>query len=254
MLKIFVGFQPAAGQNRIGDADGGGASELRSDIELIIFLQKAVVNGVENIVLMVLPIFLRQLSGDLFQLVGKALFAGNLVFLFQRRRNRVLMLRAVLPKKRAAGIVSASRVGNIKDIPDFRSVAGSVDERNPFSAAPDIPAHFFVPDLIPGAGRRVGALGIDHELFMVRVFVEPRGGFQKIRPAFVTGGNLRRRAVGHLCQSLHITRHFENPPFGLLGKKRTARRLLFESVSPIMLIILAIVQARYPLRRIGVPL
>lgn len=38
MLKIFVGFHPAAGQNRIGDADGCGASELRSDVELIIFL------------------------------------------------------------------------------------------------------------------------------------------------------------------------------------------------------------------------
>ncbi|WP_242822064.1 hypothetical protein [Ethanoligenens harbinense] len=38
MLKVFVGFQSAAGQNRIGDADGCGASELRSDVELIIFL------------------------------------------------------------------------------------------------------------------------------------------------------------------------------------------------------------------------
>ena len=38
MLKVFVGFQPAAGQNRVGDADGCGASELHSDVELIIFL------------------------------------------------------------------------------------------------------------------------------------------------------------------------------------------------------------------------
>ena len=38
MLKVFVRFQPAAGQNRVGDADGCGASELRSDVEFIIFL------------------------------------------------------------------------------------------------------------------------------------------------------------------------------------------------------------------------
>ncbi|WP_233452782.1 hypothetical protein [Caproicibacter fermentans] len=38
MLKVFVGFQPAAGQNRVSDADRGGISELRSDVELIIFL------------------------------------------------------------------------------------------------------------------------------------------------------------------------------------------------------------------------
>ncbi|WP_233452781.1 hypothetical protein [Caproicibacter fermentans] len=181
----------------------------------------------KNIVLMLLPIFVCQLSGDLLQLIGKTFFAGNLVFLFQRRRNRVLMFRAVLPKVRAAGIFPAARIGNIKDVPDSRPVAGCVDERNPFAAAPDVPAHFFVPDLITGAGHRVGALGVDHELLMVRILVEPRGCPQKIRPAFMTGGDLRRRAVGHLRQSLHITRHIEIPPSSVLDKKRTARRLLF---------------------------
>ena len=38
MLKVFVGIEAAAGQNRVSDADGSGASELRSDVELIIFL------------------------------------------------------------------------------------------------------------------------------------------------------------------------------------------------------------------------
>jgi hypothetical protein len=174
---------------------------------------------VKNVVLMLLPIFVRQLSGDLFQLVGKALFVGNLVFLFQCRRNHVFIFRMVLPKERAAGIVSASRVGNIEDIPDSRPVAGGVNERDPPAAAPDVPAHFFIPKLISGAGRSVGALGVNHELFVIRILVEPRGGFQKIRPTFVTGGDLRRRVVGHLCQSLHVTRHIESPPFGLSDKK-----------------------------------
>jgi len=150
MLKVFVGVEVAAGQNRVGDADGSGASELRSDVKLIIFLQKAAVNDVEDVVLVFLPIFVCQLSGDLLQLVGKALLAGSLVFLFQYRRNRVLMLRTVLPKERTAGIVPASRVGNIKDVPDSRPVAGIVDERDSPAAAPDIPAHFIVPDLISG--------------------------------------------------------------------------------------------------------
>jgi len=65
VIKVFVRFQPAAGQNRVGDADGCGASELSSDVELIIFLQKAAVNDVDNVVLVFLPIFVRQLSGDL---------------------------------------------------------------------------------------------------------------------------------------------------------------------------------------------
>ncbi|UZT81656.1 hypothetical protein [Caproicibacterium sp. BJN0003] len=166
---------------------------------------------------MLLPIFVRQLSGDLLQLVGKTFFAGNDVLLFQRRRNRILMLRAVLPKVWTAGIFPATRVGNIEDIPDSRLVAGCVDEGDPFSAAPDVPAHFFVPDLITGTGRRVGALGVDHKLFVVRVFVEPRGGFQKIRPAFVTGSDLCRRVVGHLRQNLHITRHSKKSSFRCHG-------------------------------------
>ncbi|MCH3972818.1 MAG: hypothetical protein LKE53_08685 [Oscillospiraceae bacterium] len=168
---------------------------------------------------MILPILLCHLSGDLLQLIGKALFAGNPIFLLQRRRNCVLMLRAILPKVRPAGILPAARIGNIKDVPNSRPVAGSVDEGDSLAAAPDITAHFFVPKLISGAGRRVGALGVDHELLMVWVFIEPRGGFQKIRPALVTGGDLRCRMVGHLCQSLHITRHSENPPSSVLGKK-----------------------------------
>ena len=38
MLKVFVGFQPAAGHEGESDADGGGVSELYSDVEIIIFL------------------------------------------------------------------------------------------------------------------------------------------------------------------------------------------------------------------------
>ncbi|MCI1991107.1 MAG: hypothetical protein LKJ59_07210 [Oscillospiraceae bacterium] len=177
---------------------------------------------------MLLPIFVRQLSGDLLQLIGKAFFTGNLIFPFQYRRNRVPMLRAVLPKVRTAGIVPTASVGDIKDVPDSRPVAGDVDEGDPLAAASDISAHFFIPKLIPGAGRRVRALGENHELFVIRIFVKPRGGFEKIRPAFMTGGDLRRRAVGHLRQSLHITWHIEILPFGLSDKKKQPEGCLFD--------------------------
>ena len=82
MLKVFVGVEAAAGQDRVGDTDRGGVSELCSDVELIIFLQKAAVNDVEDVVLMLLPISIRQLSGDLLQLIGKTFFAGDFIFLF----------------------------------------------------------------------------------------------------------------------------------------------------------------------------
>jgi hypothetical protein len=230
MLKVFIGVEAAAGQNCVGDADSCGASELSSDVELIIFLQKAAVNSVKNVVLMFLPIFVRQLSGDLLQLVGKTFFTGNLILPFQRCRNRVLMLRAVLPKVRTAGIVPTSRVGNIKDVPDSRPVAGSVDERDPPASAPDIPAHFFVPDLITGAGRRIGPLGENHELFVIRIFVEPRSGFQKIHPAFMTGGNLRRRFLRDLLAGLQFCRHIFTTPSCYSNEfyNKTQHKLIFQ--------------------------
>ncbi|MCI1965519.1 MAG: hypothetical protein LKJ17_05230 [Oscillospiraceae bacterium] len=111
-----------------------------------------------------------------------------------------------------AGIFPASCVGNIKDIPDSRLVAGGVDECDSLTAVPDIPAHFFVPKLIPGAGRRVWALGKNHELFVVRIFVEPRSGFQEIRPAFMTGGDLLCDFLRDLLAGLQFCRHTFTTP------------------------------------------
>jgi hypothetical protein len=126
---------------------------------------------VEDVILMLMPIFICYLRGDLLQLASKALFAGNRILLFQSRRNRILMLREVLPKERAAGIFPAARVGNIKDVPNPRLVARGINERDSLGAAPDITAHFIVPDLIIGAGHRVRTLGINHELFVVRILI-----------------------------------------------------------------------------------
>lgn len=117
MLKVFVRFQPAAGQEGIGDTDGGGVSELHPDVELIIPFQKGTVNDVENIPLVFLPVFCGKLGGNPFQLMDKALFAGNLKAVFQRHRHYFLVfLRAVLPEEGTAGVCPLTGVGNVKDI------------------------------------------------------------------------------------------------------------------------------------------
>ena len=51
-------------ESQRSDADGGGVSELRSDVELIILLQKAAVNDAEDVLLVIVPIFRRKLGGD----------------------------------------------------------------------------------------------------------------------------------------------------------------------------------------------
>ena len=47
---------------------------------------------------------------------------------------------------------------------------------NPFGAGPDPPAHFIIPQLHFRAGRRVGTLGKNEELFVKGVFIEPGSG------------------------------------------------------------------------------
>ena len=98
-------------------------------------------------------------------------------------------------------------VGDVEDVAQAGRVAGDVDEGNAAAAVPDIAAHAPVPDAVLRAGRRVGPLGEDHELFAVRVFIEPRGGAQKRRVLLVAAGDLLRRPVGKLRIRLYCCRH-----------------------------------------------
>ena len=79
MVEVGFRFQSAAGHKRVGDADRCGASESHSDVELIILLQKTIVNDVEDVALVLPPILISKLGRNLFKLIGKAMFAGNLI-------------------------------------------------------------------------------------------------------------------------------------------------------------------------------
>ena len=57
-----------AGHQSVSDTDGGCCLELYSDVKLIIFLQKGAVNDIEEVLLMLRPVFLSQFSGYLGEL------------------------------------------------------------------------------------------------------------------------------------------------------------------------------------------
>ena len=63
----------SSGHHLKSDADGGGCLELHSDVILIIFLQKGTVNDIEEVLLMLRPVFLSQFSGYLSELSGKVI-------------------------------------------------------------------------------------------------------------------------------------------------------------------------------------
>ncbi len=73
MLKVIFRFQPAAGQERVGNADCGGVSECHAYVEIIIPLQKGTVNDAENILLMGIPVFTCKVGGNIFQLFLNAM-------------------------------------------------------------------------------------------------------------------------------------------------------------------------------------
>lgn len=98
MLEAVVRFKPAAGHERVGDADGGGALEGRSYVELIIPVKKGIVNDGEDIPLIVPPVFLRKLRRDALKLVREPSFSVHTVAAFQHGAYRVRVFRPVFPQ------------------------------------------------------------------------------------------------------------------------------------------------------------
>jgi hypothetical protein len=171
MLKIVLRLQAAAGHKSVGSADGGGVSELRSDVEVIILFQKAAVNDVKQFPLMVLPILRRQRGSDLLQLLSKTILAGSAKPLLQGGGNCLLMFRAVLPQPGTAGIFPLAGVRYIKHIADTVLLPAGVHQGDTLGPPHDIPAHLLIPEVVIGAGGGIRPLGVNEQLVTERVFI-----------------------------------------------------------------------------------
>ena len=191
-------LQPAAGQQGIGGADDGGIPERGSDVEIIIFFQKRPVNDAEDVEPIVVPIRIHKLRDDGFKLLRKTVFSGNIEAALQGGGHGVAVFVPVRPKIGAAGLRTGAGVGYVEDVLEFRIVAAGVDEGDALAPASDEAAHGPVPELIVRAGSGLRALGVDHELLMVGVLVEPRRRVEEARPRLQTGRELSCRLVGQL--------------------------------------------------------
>ena len=182
MDEGFLRVQPATGQKGVSGADQGGVSERNADVEVIVPLQEGTVNDTENVPLIGIPVFIRQTSGDSFQLFRKGVRARNIVAVLQCGGNGGIVLLPILPEVWSAGVFPAAGVGYIKHIADLCLVSAGVNERDSPAAPADVTPHGPVPEVIFGTGRGVWPLGIDHELLMVGVLIQPSGGGEKCRP------------------------------------------------------------------------
>lgn len=113
VVEVAFRLQSTAGHQSVSDADGGCCLELYSDVKLIIFLQKGTVNDIEEVLLMLRPVFLSQFSGYLGELSGKVI-TGNIIGALKHDLHRIQMALLQLPQPGSAGMFTGSGVGNIK--------------------------------------------------------------------------------------------------------------------------------------------
>ena len=197
MLEILLRIQPTSGHQGVGDADGGGRLELDFDVEIIVLLQERTVNDVAEVLLMLVPILTRQLSGHIGKLLGE-IITGNAIVALQHGRHRPDVLFFQLPQPGRPGMFTGASVRNIEHIAQPGSVTGIVHQGDTLGAAPHIPAHFLVPQVILGTGCGVRALSINHHLLMERIFVKTAGGNEKGCPFLPAAHKPVRYLLGHL--------------------------------------------------------
>ena len=197
VLEVAFRLQTAAGHQGVGNTDGGRRFELDCDVEIIVLLQKRTVNDIAEVLLMLVPILTGQLSGHINKLLGK-IVTGNAVVALQHGRHRPDVLFLHLPQPGGTGMFTGPGVGNIEHIAQPGSVAGIVYQGNTLGATAHIPAHFLIPQVVLGAGGGVRALGVNHHLFMERIFVEAGGSREKGRPFLPAAHKPGRYLLGHL--------------------------------------------------------
>ena len=144
VLEVAFRLQTAAGHQCVGNTDGGRRFELYSDVEIIVLLQERAVNDVAKVLLMLVPILTRQLSGHIGELLGE-IVTGNAVVALQHGRHRPDVLFLQLPQPGGAGMFTGPSVGNIKHIAQAGLVAGIIYQGDTLGTAAHIPAHFFIP-------------------------------------------------------------------------------------------------------------
>ena len=197
MLEILLRIQPTSGHQGVGDADGGGGLKLDFDVEIIVLLQKRTVNDIAEVLLMLVPILTGQLSGHINKLLGK-IVTGNAVVALQHGRHRPDVLFLQLPQPGGTGMFTGAGIGNIEHIAQARLVAGIVHQGNTLGATAHIPAHFFIPQVILGAGGGIRALGVNHHLLMERVLIKASGSGKKSRPFLPAAHKLGCHLISHL--------------------------------------------------------
>ena len=200
MVKVTIGVLRTPGQEGVDNADGRCISEGRSDVVLIIPHQIAFINDVDDLLGVFVPILSSKGSCRILNLTFQAgILGGNTESPLQCSLYAGNVLILHLPKVKRAGGLPGSGIRYIKDIANSGLIATVVNQCNALRATLHIAAHGVVPQIILGAGCCIRPLSMDHQLLMVRIFVEPSCGAQERSPALPTACDLPCCFIGHFC-------------------------------------------------------
>ncbi|MBQ8402719.1 MAG: hypothetical protein IJX14_12415 [Clostridia bacterium] len=196
--KIFMSegiLHPAPCHQDVCRADHDRFPEPYSDGIISILFQKRICNDADDVTIMVIPEFFGQSYRYFFKnSVQRKIFQA--VILLKRIEYRIHVFLFQPPQIHRTRVLPGSCVGKIVHIFQFRGFRIMINQRNPLRATADIPAHGFVPCIVVRTGSCFGTLGINHELFVVGIFVQPGGGIEECSPVLQTVGELSGGSLG----------------------------------------------------------
>ncbi|MBQ3591608.1 MAG: hypothetical protein II979_06665 [Clostridia bacterium] len=190
------GFHTAPCHDGVGGTYRDRFPEPYSDGTISILLQKGIVNDADDVTAMIVPEFVGKIGSDFLKNIMER-YIRHAVILLKRIEHRIHVFLFHPPQVHRTGILTCSGVGKIIHIFQLWCIGIMINQSNPFGATADVPAHGFVPCIVICTSGSIGTLGVDHELFVVGVLVQPGGSVEKGSPVFQTVSKL---SGGLLCQ------------------------------------------------------
>ena len=206
----------APGQYGEGDTDRRRTAKLDADIQFVQFFQKTALDGIDDSMLIVVPIGIGKLERNADQLLGKTLLARDAKDFFQAGGDCLLVCFVIFPEIHRGGVPGSPGICHVENIAQSGFVVSPPQQGNPFCSSPDIAVQALVPNIVLRTGCCTWALNVDHELVVEPVLIHPTRRFQKCDPILDTARDVYHGTVRHFGILLDFCRHGNPPPCRLI--------------------------------------
>ena len=220
--KIIVCPQTQTGQQHIRHADLQRLPIEHLQIEVVQFLQQAVLPAVVQVLQVVCDVVHHGVAaGGAYRIDEIFFFSQAAKGGFQRFNDFRHKRRVHRPDGQWAGKAGRIGIRNVKIEP--QTVSPIIPEyRNAFCPSVHPAAKLPVPTLHFKDSGSVRALGVDQDLLVKGAFVVIAGGTEKACPALVAAGDAPHGLIVQLCDELKLGGQVSHPPFSRYEKSSPA--------------------------------